>query len=97
MLMDIGAKVPLIENRVVEERFRKIKPLEDLLDHGDNLRVQWGNSHDILFKVFSMISYGEHQSLLKLNVLFLVTTERLNQTILGFSAIKILAQLNENS
>ena len=86
--------------RVLEKRFpdNKIKPVENLLDDGDKLRVQWGNSHDIPFRGFVQLSVtlGEHQSLQTLNVPFLVTTERLNQTILGFNAIKMLVQLNDN-
>ena len=72
--------------------------MEDLLDDGDNLRVQWGNSSDIPFRSFVefSVALGEHQSLKKLNVPFLVTTERLSQTILGFNAIKMLVQLNDN-
>ena len=72
--------------------------MEDLLVDGDNLRVQWGNSSDIPFRSFVefSVALGEHQSLKKLNVSFLVTTERLSQTILGFNAIKMLVQLNDN-
>ena len=76
--MDTGAQVSIIEKRVLEERFpnNKIKPVEDLLDDGDNLRVQWGNSHDIPFRDFVELSitFGVHQSLQKLNVPFLTTT-----------------------
>ena len=100
VLMDTGAQVSIIEKRVLEERFpdNKIKPVENLLDDGDNLRVQWGNSHDIPFRGFVElpITFGVHQPLQKLNVPFLVTTERLDQTILGFNAIKMLVQLNDN-
>ena len=42
------------------------------------------------------VTLGEHQSLQKLNVPFLVTTERLNQTIPGFNAVKMLVQLNDS-
>ena len=42
------------------------------------------------------VTLVEHQSLRKLNVPFFVTTERLNQTILVFNAIKMLVQLNDN-
>ena len=100
VLMDTGVQVSIIEKRVLEERFpdNKIKSVEDLLNNGDNLRVQWGNSHDIPFRGFVElpVTLGEDRSLQKLNILFLVTTERLNQIILGFNAIKMLAQLNDN-
>ena len=39
---------------------------------------------------------GEDHSLQKLNVSFLVTTGRLNQTILGFNLVKIFVQQNDN-
>ena len=44
VLLDTGAQVSIFQKRVLEERFRdnKIKPVEDLLDDGGNLRVQWG-------------------------------------------------------
>ena len=100
VLMDTGVQVSIIEKRVLEERFpdNKIKSVEGLLNNGDNLRVQWGNSHDIPFRGFVElpVTLGEDRSLQKLNILFLVTTERLNKIILGFNAIKMLAQLNDN-
>ena len=100
VLMDTGLQVSIMEKRVLEERFpdNKIKSVEDLLNNGDNLRVQWGNSHDIPFRGFVElpVTLGEDRSLQKLNILFLVTTERLNKIILGFNAIKMLAQLNDN-
>ena len=42
LLMDTGAQVSIIEKKVLQERFldNKIKPVEDLPDDGDNLRVQ---------------------------------------------------------
>ena len=100
VLMDTGVQVCIIEKRVLGERFpdNKIKLVEDLLDDGDNLRVKWGNSHGIPFRGFVELSValGGHLSLHKLNVPFLVTTERLNQPILSFNAIKMLVQLNDN-
>ena len=62
------------------------------------LECNGGNSHDIPFRGFVELSVtlGEHQSLQKLNVPFLVTTERLNQTIPGFNAVKMLVQLNDS-
>lgn len=42
------------------------------------------------------IKLGDDQSLQKLNVPFVVNTERANQTILGLNAIKMLVQLNDN-
>ena len=42
------------------------------------------------------VKLGEDQSLQKLNVPFVVNTERANQTILGLNAIKMLVQLNDN-
>ena len=42
VLMDTGAQASIIEKKVLQERFldNKIKPVEDLPDDGDNLRVQ---------------------------------------------------------
>ena len=65
VLMDTGAQVFIIEKRFLEKRVpdNKIKPVEDLLDDGDNLRVQWGNSHNIPFRGFVELSVtlGEHK------------------------------------
>ena len=65
VLMDTGAQVFIIEKRFLEKRLpdNKIKPVEDLLDDGDNLRVQWGNSHNIPFRGFVELSVtlGEHK------------------------------------
>ena len=94
VLMNTRVQVSIIEKRVLEERFtdNKMKPVEGLLDDGDNFRVHCGNSHDIPFRAFVKlpITLGEDQYLQKLNVPFLVTTKRLNENILGFNAIKML-------
>ena len=60
--------------------------------------MQKGNSFDMSFRCFAELAMtpGEDHSLQKLNVSFLVTTERLNQTILGFNLVKIFVQRNDN-
>ena len=62
------------------------------------LECKGGNSYDIPFRGFVelTITPGEDHSLQMLNVRFLVTTERLNQTILGFNKIKMFVQRNDN-
>ena len=96
VLMGTGTQVSIIEKRVLEEGFsdNKLKPVEDLLDDSDNLRLQWRNFHDIPFRALAELSVilGEDRSLQKLNVPFLLITERLNQTILDFNEIKMLFQ-----
>ena len=58
VLMDTGAQVSIIEKIVLEERFldNKVKLVDDLVDDGDNFRVQWRNSHDIPFRGFVELS-----------------------------------------
>ena len=67
VLMNTRVQVSIIEKRVLEERFtdNKMKPVEGLLDDGDNFRVHCGNSHDIPFRAFVKlpITLGEDQSL----------------------------------
>ena len=96
VLMGTGTQVSIIEKRVLEEGLsdNKLKPVEDLLDDSDNLRLQWRNFHDIPFRALAELSVtlGEDRSLQKLNVPFLLITERLNQTILDFNEIKMLFQ-----
>ena len=72
--------------------------IQDILEEHDSLRVQWGNSNEIPFVgwVNLEVRLGSGESTSKVQVPFLVTTESLNNTILGFNAIKLLAQSNHS-
>ena len=98
--MDTGAQVSIIEEKMLQEQFPdvKIRSVSELLDDGDALRVQWGNSYDIPFRGFVDLEVTlEDEPSQKINVPFFVTTKRLNHTILGFNAVKTLIMQNNNS
>ena len=58
----------------------------------DSCRVQWGNTADIPFRGWvDMIStIGEEKNCWSVHVPFVATTEKLQQPILGFNAIKVI-------
>ena len=57
MIVDMGAQVSIIGKRVLKEKFPDInfKSIDDLLNDGDNLRVQWRNYHNIPFRGFATL------------------------------------------
>ena len=57
VLVDMGAQVSIIGKRVLKEKFPdiNIKSTDDLLNDGDNLRVQCRNYHNIPFRGFAAL------------------------------------------
>ena len=51
VLLDTGAQVSIVNQQYLEEMYpsMKIRQLDEILDDGDSLRVQWGNSTEISF------------------------------------------------
>ena len=100
VLVDTGAQVSMIEQRYLRQHFPgvDVENIQDILEEHDSLRVQWGNSNEIPFVgwVNLEVRLGSGESTSKVQVPFLVTTESLNNTILGFNAIKLLAQSNHS-
>ena len=94
VLLDTGAQVSLI----TQNQLRQISPntevrnVAELLDEQDSLRVQWGNSSSIPFVgwVELPMSIGEEEHQIVSNIPFLVLTEDLENTLVGFNAIKDL-------
>ena len=95
VLLDTGAQVSILSNRDLRKEIRsaKLQPMSSILDSDDSLRVQWGNHVDIPFSgwVNLNVTIGEGETKSSVEVPFLVTTEELERPILGFNAIKILA------
>jgi len=77
----------------------QIQAMETILQQNDKLRVEWGNSDRIPFVgwVGLNIKFGDLKASAEITVPFLVTTDKLNNTILGFNAIASLVQSTGNS
>ena len=95
LLLDSGAQVSILSYDFLLSNLTDVQPnpLSDILDQHDSLRVQWGNNADIPFTGFVTLNVcfksGEHNKTIA--VPFLVTTDKLNNPILGFNAIKHLS------
>ena len=76
-----------------------VRSLEEILDDCDSFRVQWGNTADIPFTgwVDMIVTIGEENNCGSVHVPFLVTTEKLQQPILGFNAIKVIMDAQKNT
>ena len=78
LLLDSGAQVSIT----------------NILDDCDTIRVQWGDDQDIPFEgwVDMKVKIGQNDISTEINIPFLVTTQKIKNTILGFNAIKHLLQ-----
>ena len=76
-----------------------VRSLQEILDDWDSFRVQLGNTVDIPFTdwVNMIITIAEENNYGSVNVPFLVTTEKLEQPILGFNAIKVIMDSQKNT
>ena len=76
-----------------------VRFLEEILNDCDSFRVQWRNAADTTFIgwVDMIITIGDENNCGSVHVLFLVTTEELKQLILGFNAIKVIMDSQENT
>ena len=70
----------------------KIQHISSILDDCDTIRIQWGDDQDIPFEgwVDMKVKIGQNDRSTEINVHFLVTRQKINNTILGFNAIKHL-------
>ena len=73
-------------------------PVNELLDKPDSLRVQWDNQTDIPFSKYTVVNLciGEEEDKCHLDVPFLITTDQISNPILGFNAIKHVAQTTDD-
>ena len=75
-----------------------MRSLDEILDDCDSFRVHWGNTADTPFIgwVDMIVTIGEENNFGSVHVPFLVTTEKLQQPILGFNAIKVIMDAQKN-
>ena len=92
LLLDSGAQVFHYQHRNFP--IVKIQHISSILDDCDTIRVQWGDDQDIPFEgwVDMKVKIGQNDRSAEINVPFLVTTQKIKNTILGFNAIKYLLQ-----
>ena len=100
VLLDTGAQVSMIQIECLQKYFPEVEihKIEDILEENDSLEIQWGNSATIPFRgwVNLTVQIGKESTSEKIHVPFLVTTDELNQTILGFNVVKLLIQSNNS-
>ena len=73
-------------------------PVNELLDEPDSLRIQWGNQTDIPFSKYTVVNLciGEGEDKCFLDFPFLITKEQISNPIVGFNAIKHIAQTTDD-
>ena len=100
VLLDTGTQVSVINDKYLRKNFPHIDeyPVNELLDEPDSLRVQWGNQTYIPFSKYTVVHLciGEGKDKCHLDVPFLITTDQINNPILGFNAIKHIAQTTDD-
>ena len=100
VLLDTGAQVSVINDKYLRDNFPHVGeyPVNELLDEPDALRVQRGNQTDIPFSKYTVVNLcvGEGQDKCHLDVPFLITTDQISNPILGFNAIKHIAQTTDD-
>ena len=100
VLLDTGAQVSVKSDKYLRENFPHVdeRPINELLDEPDSLRVQWDNQTDIPFRKYTVLNLciGEVEDKCHLNVSFLISTDQISNTILAFNTIKHIAQANDD-
>ena len=76
-----------------------VRSLQEILDDWNSFCVQWGNTVDIPFtgRVNMIVTIAEENNCGSVHVPFLVKTEKLEQPILGFNAIKVIMDAQKNT
>ena len=101
LLLDTGAQVSIIDIEDLKNYHSNtvVRSLDEILDDCDSFRVQLGNTADIPFTgwVDMIVTIGEQSNCGSVHVPFLVTTEKLQQLILGFNAIKVIIDPQKNT
>ena len=101
LLLDTGAQVSIIDIEDLKNYHSNtvVRSLDEILDDCDSFRVQWGNTADIPITGWGdmIVTIGEESNWGSVHVPFLVTTEKLQQPILGFNAIKVIMDAQKNT
>ena len=101
LLLDTGARVSIIDIEDLKNYHSNtvVRSLDEILDDCDSFRVQWGNTADIPITGWGdmIVTIGEESNCGSVHVPFLVTTEKLQQPILGFNAIKVIMDAQKNT
>ena len=96
LLLDSGAQVSInnIEELAKTVPNVKIQHISSILDNCDTIRVQWGDGQNISFEgwVDMKVKIGKNDRSTEIDVPFLVTTQKINNTTLELNAIKHLLQ-----
>ena len=99
-MIDTVEKVSVISDKYLRENFPHVDeyPVNELLDETDSLRVQWGSQTDIPFSKYTVVNLwiGEGEGKCHLDAPFLITTNQISNPILGFNAIKHIAQTTDD-
>ena len=100
-MLDAGAQVPITNKDKLESIFPDVRmqDVSSILDSYDSLRVQWRDEENVPFVgwVEMPVKIEWDKKMAEVNVPFLVTTQNLNDTILGSNAIKHLVQNRNNT
>ena len=101
LLLDTGAQVSIIDMEDLKnyQSNTVVRSLQEILDDWNSFRVQCGNTVDIPFTDrFNMIvTIAEENNYGSVHVPFPVKTEKLEQPILGFNAIKVIMDAQKNT
>ena len=99
VLLDTGTQISVKSDKYMRENFPHVHKysVNELLDGPDSLRVQWGNQTDIPFSKYTVVNLciGEWEDKCHLDVPFLTTTDQILVPVLGFNAIKHIAQTTD--
>ena len=101
LLLDTAAQVPIVDIEDLKNYYSNtvVRSLDEILYDCDSFRVQWRNTADIPFtgSVDMIVTIGEENNCGSVHVPFVVTTEKLQQPILSFNAIKVIMDAQKNT
>ena len=101
MLLNTGAQVSIVSKSYLTKNYPDltVKPLKEILEDGDNCRVQWGNSTQIPFLGGTSLNVqvGDEINSTTLDVPYLVTSGEIEYPIIGFNAIREIVKTNNDT
>ena len=99
VLLDTGAQQVSIMSKDWYNSTQLCAPIHniaELLDDQDSLRIQWGNGNNIPYIGWCNVDIQLDDKGPKIQVPFVVTSEKMKDPILGFNAIKLIVNQDDS-
>ena len=97
VLLDTGAQVSIMSKDWYNKKHphTPMRNINELLDDQDSLQIQWGNGNTIPYVGWCNVDIQLDTAGSKIQVPFVITSETLQEPIVGYNAIKLLVSQDD--